>query len=242
MSILHRATNAFRRLRAGLPPRGGVSPEVPNDLYQAHLAFYVFAAGYAPGKRTLDAGCGTGYGSARLAAAGALPAVGLDPDARSLAYAARRFPAVRFVAGTAEAPPPDLGTFDLAAMGNVLPHVASPAAAVEGVERHLAPDGMLLASVPPIVDDCTMDGHRASGLHCSNLYLWDWESLFRRRFQEIRLFSLSPPEGARLNFADPSPSRHKAEGFRTEEVPLARLASLGGLTAVFVCKGLRPAV
>lgn len=241
MSILARATNAFNRLRAGLPPRGGVSPEVPNDLYQAHLAFYVLAAGHAAGQRALDVGCGTGYGSARLAAAGASPVVGLDPDARSVAYAARRFggPAVRFVAATAEAPPADLGVFDLAVAGNVLPHVASPAAAVEGVARHLAPGGTLLASVPPIVDDRTMEGHRASGLHRSNLYLWDWESLFRRRFQEIRLFSLSPPEGARLDFADPSPSRHKAEGFRAEEVPLARLASLGGLTAVFLCKGLR---
>ena len=241
MSILHRATNALRRLRAGLPPRGGVSPEVPNDLYQAHLAFYVFAAGYAAGKRVLDAGCGTGYGSTRLATAGASSVTGLDPDARSLAYAARRFggPSVRFVAGTAEAPSADLGTFDLALAGNLLPHVASPAAAVEGIARHLAPEGTLLSSVPPIVDDRTMEGHRASGLHRSNLYLWDWESLFRKRFQEIRLFSLSPPAGARLDFADPSPSRHPAEGFLTEEVPLARLTSLGGLTAVFVCSRLR---
>lgn len=241
MPILRRATNTFRRLRAGLPPRGGVSPEVPNDLYQAHLAFYVFAVGYAAGKRVLDVGCGTGYGSARLATAGAASIVGMDPDARILAYAARRFggPNVRFVPGTAEAPPADLGTFDLAVAGNLLPHVASPAAAVDGVARHLAPEGTFLASVPPLVDDRTMEGHRASGLHKSNLYLWDWESLFRKRFQEIRLFSLSPPEGARLDFADPSPSRYPAEEFRREEVPLARLASLGGLTAMFVCSRLR---
>jgi len=44
---LHKALNAFRRWRAGLPPRGGVSPEVRNDLYQALLAVYVFAARFA---------------------------------------------------------------------------------------------------------------------------------------------------------------------------------------------------
>jgi SAM-dependent methyltransferase len=240
---LQRAVNALRRLKAGLPARGRVSPEVPNDLFQAHLALYVFASTLAGGKRVLDLGCGTGYGSARMAGAGAASVVGLDSDAKSLAYARRRYsgPAVRFVQGTAEAPPGDLGTFDLVVAANLLPHLASPAAAVDAAARLLAPQGALLASVAPVVDDRTMEQHRAAGIHRSNLYLWDWESLFRKWFQEIRLFQAVPPAGATLDFTAPSPSRTRADDFGFEEVPLARLASVGGLGAVFLCRGVRGA-
>lgn len=234
---LHKALNAFRRWRAGLPTRGGVSPEVCNDLYLAHLAVYELAAGMAKGKRVLDLGCGTGYGAGRMAQGGASSVVGIDPDERSLAYARKRFPGVRFVTGTAEALPEDLGPFDLIVAANVLPHLESPGKVLEIAARRLAPDGALLASVPPVVDERTMEEHRATGLHRSNLYLWDWESLFRKRFQEIRLHRLTPPAG--LDLASPAPSRHRAEDFRTEEIPLAQLGAAGSLSALFVGRGPR---
>jgi len=61
-----RARNAWRRLVHLLPPRGEVvSPEVPNDLYQAHLSLYLFAASFARGRAAVDLACGTGYGCAR---------------------------------------------------------------------------------------------------------------------------------------------------------------------------------
>jgi O-antigen biosynthesis protein len=234
---LHKALNAFRRWRAGLPVRGGVSPEVPNDLFQALLAIYVFAGRFAEGKRVLDLGCGTGFGSARLAAAGAAEVVGLDSDERSLTYARKRFPDVRFVQGSGENPPAELGTFGLIVAVNLLPHVQSPAALVEWAARHLDPAGTFLTSVPPIVDERTMEQHRASGLHRTSLYLWNWESLLRRRFQEVRLYGALSPDGARLDLADPSPSRVSAESFRFEEVAPARPASAGSLSAILVARG-----
>ena len=43
-----RLGNVLRRLRNGLPARGGpVSPEVADDLFVAHLALYDFAARFA---------------------------------------------------------------------------------------------------------------------------------------------------------------------------------------------------
>jgi SAM-dependent methyltransferase len=237
-----RGANAWRRLRSGLPLRGGISPEVPNDLFQAHLALYVLAGPLARGKRVLDLGCGTGYGSARLAAAGAASVVGVDPDGKALAYARRRFagPKVRFVAGAAEAVPGDLNLFDLIVAANLLAQLDRPAAALEDAARHLHPQGVFLASVPPIVDERTMEAHRAAAPHRSNLYLWDWESLLRRRFEDLRLFRLGPPEGARLDLADPAPSRLDAEAFHWEEIPLTRLAAAGSLAAVFLCTRPRP--
>ena len=236
--ILHKALNAFRRWRAGLPPRGGVSPEVRNDLYQALLALYVFAARYAAGRRVLVLGCGTGYGGAPLAAAGAAEVVGLDPDGRSLAYARKRFAPlsgkIRFVQGSAEAPPADLGTFGLIVAFDLLPQLEDPVSVLEQAARHLDPDGVFVASVPPIVAEHEMEERRRSEPHRLSLYLWNWESLLRRRFKEVRIYGAFPPDGARLDLADPSPSRLSAEGFRFEEVAADRPDSAGSLSAVLV--------
>jgi SAM-dependent methyltransferase len=240
---LARAGNALRRRFARLPARGIVSPEAPNDLFVAHLAAYRFAARHAAGRRVLDAGCGTGYGAAELSRAGAAEVVGLDPDPASIAYATRRFGglAIRFVVGRAEALPAVLGgggePFGLAVAANVLAHLADPGAALDGIARSLSADGVLVATVPPIADDVMMDAQRASGVHRANRYLWDWESLLRARFRDLRLFRLDPPEGARLDLADPRRSRLDADDFRWEEVSLASLAGAGTLAAAFVAEG-----
>jgi len=236
--IVHKALNAFRRWRAGLPARGSVSPEVPNDLYQALLALYVFAGHYAAGRRVLVLGCGTGFGCARLAEAGATEVVGLDPDERSLAYARRRFPpstgSIRFAQGAADAPPVDLGTFGLIVGIDVLPHVENPMTVLEWAARHLEPDGVFLTSVPPILDEHVMEQHRASGTRRLGLYLWNWESLLRRRFRETRIFGAAPPDGAVLDLGDPAPSRLRAEDFRFEKVAPDRPGAAGNLSAVLV--------
>ncbi|HVR08017.1 MAG TPA: class I SAM-dependent methyltransferase [Thermoanaerobaculia bacterium] len=240
--------NAWRRLRRGLPARGSrVSPEAANDLFLAHLAVYDFAAKLVAGGRVLDLGCGTGYGSSHLLAAGAAAVVGLDPDAAGIAYATRRFggPRLRFVRGRAEDLPAALPAaaerFELIVAANLLAHLPAPGEALAAAARVLAPNGSLVASVPPIVDDLTMDQHRAGGLHRSNRYLWGWESLLREHFAEPRLFRLLPPAGVRLDLGDPRRSRLALAGFRCEELPLSRLEEAGSLTAIFVCGSPRGA-
>ncbi len=62
-----RALNAAIKLRAGLTLRGeNISPEIPTDLFRAAQSVYGFFAGYVPGARVLDLGCGAGYGAATL--------------------------------------------------------------------------------------------------------------------------------------------------------------------------------
>jgi SAM-dependent methyltransferase len=231
----HRLGNVWRRLRAGLPARGGVSPEVPNDLYQAHCALYLFAARNASGRRVLDWGCGTGYGSARLALAGAQSVLGIDGDPLSIRYAQRRFAASGPVFGIG-----DLaglaGPYDLIFAPYLLPQVEDPRAAIAQASRLLAPDGVLIVAVPPIVDEHAMEAHRASGVNRTQLYVWDWESLLRRSFREIQLCGLAPPPGAAPDFSDPRPSRLEAEDFKVESVVLSEPASVGTLSAIFVAK------
>lgn len=235
-SLPRRIRNAFVRLAAGLPLRGVVSPEVADDLFEAHLALYVFAGRYAAGRRVLDLGCGTGYGAARLVESGAASVVGLDPDERLLRYARKRFAgsSVRFVGARAEALPGDLGLFDTVVAANVLPHLEKPALAIEQASRHLQPEGVLVASVPPIADDRTMEAHRASGTHRSSLYLWDWETHLKRNFHDLALFRLAAPAGAAIDLSDSSPAHRPAALYHAEEIPLARAREAGSLAAIFV--------
>ncbi|MBV8201135.1 MAG: hypothetical protein JOZ15_10985, partial [Acidobacteria bacterium] len=147
-------------------------------------------------------------------------------------------PRLRFAAGRAEALPAGLPEpeerFELIVAANLLAHLAAPGEALAAASSVLAVDGFLVASVPPIVDDRTMDQHRAGGVHRSNRYLWGWESLLRDHFAELRLFRLLPPEGASLDLGDPRRSRLALGDFRCEELPLANLDEAGTLAAIFV--------
>jgi SAM-dependent methyltransferase len=236
-----RVRNAWRRLASGLPPSGEVvSPEVPNDLFQAHLSLYVFAGGLARGKTVLDLACGTGYGCARLRADGAARVLGVERDPWSRRYARRRFGGrgISFHAGEpgelAPALPDFLRELDLVVAIGALPRVDDPDRVLAEVARRLAPGGALLASLPPILDGQTLALHQARPGERSSMYLWDWEEKLRDRFATLRLFRHLPPPGRRPDFADPRPSTLRAEDFRCEEIPLAEIYDVGSMGAVFL--------
>ena len=65
--------------------------QVNDDLWAEHVARYALATRFAHGRRVLDLGCGTGYGTADLAQV-ASAAVGVDLAPEAIAYADRSFP------------------------------------------------------------------------------------------------------------------------------------------------------
>ncbi|HEY4426829.1 MAG TPA: class I SAM-dependent methyltransferase [Solirubrobacteraceae bacterium] len=121
-----------------------------GELLEAeHLARYRWAAGLAPGRRVLDAGCGTAYGSAMLADAGALEVTGIDLDLDVLDSVRPAMPSgVTLEQGdlTALQYPDD--RFDLVVCFEVIEHVEDPAAALDELCRVLSPDGVLALSSP----------------------------------------------------------------------------------------------
>ncbi|HXU30797.1 MAG TPA: hypothetical protein VN851_09500, partial [Thermoanaerobaculia bacterium] len=133
------------------------------------------------------------------------------------------------------------GTFDRIVLGNVLTHLADPEAALSAAAAHLAfdspdsdsGDGLLIASVPPILDGQTLAKHRALGSRNAR-FLWDWVEALSGHFPNLRLFRCLPPEGVHPDFADPAPSRLAPSDFSFEEIPLANLDDIGGLAALFV--------
>src|SRR4051812_29152909 len=82
----------------------------PPWVRHQHLERYRWAGGFVPGQRVLDAACGTGYGTARMAEAGAARVDGFDRCLEAVAFAARNYarPEVNFaVAPVERLPVPD---------------------------------------------------------------------------------------------------------------------------------------
>jgi 2-polyprenyl-3-methyl-5-hydroxy-6-metoxy-1,4-benzoquinol methylase len=131
-------------------PERFVPETMQHELLAAeHLARYEWVAALAPGRRVLDAGCGTGYGSEILAAAGARHVLGADlAGAVVEAARARETEALEFEqADIARLPHPD-HSFELITCFETIEHVPDPGAALVELARVLAPGGVLALSSP----------------------------------------------------------------------------------------------
>jgi SAM-dependent methyltransferase len=117
-------------------------------LEAEHLARYHWAGALVKGKRVLDAGCGTGYGSDLLAKAGAAEVVGVDIDPRAFEAAPTRGNPVRLVAADVRALAAELGDFDVVVCFEVIEHLDDPETALDRLAAVLRPDGVLAVSSP----------------------------------------------------------------------------------------------
>jgi ubiquinone/menaquinone biosynthesis C-methylase UbiE len=86
---------------------------VDPNLLNEHLARYRLAARYASGAAVLDAGCGSGYGTAELISAASVTALDISHDALLHAAGAYARPGLRFAEGSLEALPFADASFDL---------------------------------------------------------------------------------------------------------------------------------
>ena len=120
----------------------------PSLMKAEHWARYRLAAKLAAGKRVLDAGCGTGYGTRLLKDAGASEITGIDVSPTAVAAARERCAEATLLegdlTGTGLAP----GSFDLITCFEVIEHLEAQAEVVNELHRLLAPEGVLLISSP----------------------------------------------------------------------------------------------
>ena len=126
-----------------------VPGQVNDDLWSEHVARYAFARRYAHDKRVLDAGCGTGYGSAELAQSAA-DVVGVDIADDAIEYARENYPIphLRFVESSCASVPFAPGSFDLLVAFEVIEHLADYRAFLDETARVLTHDGLLIVSSP----------------------------------------------------------------------------------------------
>ena len=121
--------------------------QVEDDLWAEHIARYAFAARFAAGKRVLDLGCGTGYGTAELASR-ATEAVGVDVAPEAIEYATQHYRTGHFVQVTATDLPFDDGAFDLVTSFELIEHLTDWRSLLAQARRVLHPAGLFVVSTP----------------------------------------------------------------------------------------------
>jgi len=125
--------------------------DASSELYAADLArhrvAYRFAGAQLGTGRVLDLGCGTGYGSAELAASEAR-VIGMD---RVAPAAEARSSAARFVRGELGGLPFASAGFDLVVSFQVIEHLLDASDYLREIARVLRPSGALLLTTPNLL-------------------------------------------------------------------------------------------
>jgi SAM-dependent methyltransferase len=174
-----------------------IAPERPPEVndrkwpqFADHVARYAFAAGYAKGCRVLDAGCGPGYGSMILAAAGAVSVVGVDYDAKTVAQAQsnHKHPALTFVVDDCEVFAHVSGPFDLICSFENIEHLRQPERFLAAAARALTPDGLLIVSTPDRAGTAPfVNGKPANPHHFHEWYATEFLGLLSPHFGQCEV-------------------------------------------------------
>ncbi len=121
--------------------------QVEDDLWAEHIARYAFATRFADGKRVLDLGCGTGYGTAELAKY-AFEAVGVDISREAIDYAKAHYRNARYVEVPATELPFEPASFDVVVSFELIEHLSDWRPLLAQVKRVLHPGGLFIVSTP----------------------------------------------------------------------------------------------
>lgn len=174
------------------PKRSSAERYVPGQMFgliQAeHEARYRWAASIVRDRVVLDAGCGVGYGSDILLAAGARRVVAIDIAADAVETARTEgASAIEFAPGDLRRLPFPDDSFDVVACFEVIEHIEEQDAVLDEFARVLRPAGVLLVSSPNRKVYLPGNPH-----HVRELTPDELEGALRGRFSQVQLFRQQP--------------------------------------------------
>lgn len=196
---------------------------VDPDLLNEHLARYRFAARFganlaADGARVLDAGCGTGYGSAEFGFPSSV--IGVDISAEAVAHARREFsrPGIHFLQAGCESLPFADGSFDLVAAFEVIEHLERWEQLLAEACRVLRPAGVLLVSTPNKAYYAEARGAAGPNpYHVREFEYDEFAAALRAVFPHVNLWSQNHSEVIAIVPATPSSGDFDAPGAAVPE-------------------------
>lgn len=162
--------------------------------YEEHIQRYVFALNYCKGKRVLDAGCGTGYGSHFLAANGAKSVLALDISQEALREASQnyRLHNLRYEHMDVEKLDENLalrGQIDVVVNFENLEHLRQPEKLVNGVTNILEGGGVFITSTPNgAVSEVDENGRLVNEFHIKEFTIEEFRALLSPHFSPISMY------------------------------------------------------
>jgi 2-polyprenyl-3-methyl-5-hydroxy-6-metoxy-1,4-benzoquinol methylase len=156
--------------------------QADEENYFEHLSRYHFAQHLVEGRRTLDAGCGDGYGSAMLAEL-ASEVVGIDISGDAINAAAEKYKAgnLRFVAMDVKEITFEPSSFGAVVCFEVFEHIHHPEKMLEGIRKVLVPDGVLIISTP---NGALVKSGKPNPFHVKEYTLQEFDEILGQYFPE----------------------------------------------------------
>jgi 2-polyprenyl-3-methyl-5-hydroxy-6-metoxy-1,4-benzoquinol methylase len=170
-----------------------VCPDFPDENFLNHVRVYEFAGQFASGRRVLDVGCGTGYGTAFFLKCGAASAQGIDLSTEAISYARRRFgrSGARFEVMDAQAMDLENESFDMVYSSENLEHLPNPDACIKEIRRTLKTGGILILGTPNAEMDVDEKGTVDNPYHVKEFTFEEVESMLRPLFRTVVIFENS---------------------------------------------------
>jgi SAM-dependent methyltransferase len=188
-----------------------------EDLYIEHMSRYAFASDIARGRKVLDVGCGTGYGTHLMALRGAELAVGIDISPEAIDFARGRYQhsQLRYAVMNAN----HLGLaqeFDLVTAFEVIEHVEDAPGLLNEIKGIISDTAVLLVSTPNRITYLAGGPEGKNPFHTREYDIMEFTELLGSVFPYVRIFGQSWVEGITLV---PHPGLLKATTFRTGKLP-----------------------
>ena len=168
-------------------PERFVPTEGDTTALALHLARYRFAARLVADKDVLDVACGTGYGSAMLASAGARQVTGVDIAPEAISHASAHFARenltfVRMdVQDLREIPP-----VDLVVSFETIEHLEDPMRFLQEVTNVMKVGGELVISTPVRMRGTLLDAPE-NPFHLREWSPPEFEELLRKFFTDVQI-------------------------------------------------------
>lgn len=166
-------------------------PKIDNRdaFYWEHITRYTFAKPYIKGKKVLDLGCGTGYGSFEIIKIGAAKVIGIDISKKAINFAQKNFRHKRLSFRVADATslPFKNNSFDTIVSFEVIEHIKNYHLFLNEVFRVLKKGGHFIFSTP----NSKQFRGKTSAYHFKEFTGYELLNIFSKRNQTLTLFGQS---------------------------------------------------